>query len=253
MAGVYQIYNPITNKRYIGSSINVERRLKEHLRNLKAHRHCNCHLQNAYNKYGNELVFQFLEECEPDECLIFEQYYLDYYKSYLRENGYNIDPEAKYAGKHLAEETKEKLRQKALGRKQPRDAVEKTRLKNLGSKKPKQSEAMRKRFAEGNSVFPRFNEVSEEQQKLWREHLSAACKKRYSNFENRPEGYYLKAIFSNDVKYYPSLREAARSLNIDKSAITYAFKHTNGEIKKLKCVFIRISKQEFLSNKSKKS
>lgn len=28
MAGVYQIYNKETNKRYIGSSINIERRLK---------------------------------------------------------------------------------------------------------------------------------------------------------------------------------------------------------------------------------
>lgn len=38
MAGVYQIFNTETNKRYIGSSIDVERRLKEHKRNLKAHR-----------------------------------------------------------------------------------------------------------------------------------------------------------------------------------------------------------------------
>lgn len=45
MSGVYQIYNPINNKRYIGSSINVERRLKEHLRNLKKNTHCNVHLQ----------------------------------------------------------------------------------------------------------------------------------------------------------------------------------------------------------------
>lgn len=97
MSGIYQIYNPINNKRYIGSSINVERRLKEHLRNLEKNRHCNDHLQSAYNKYKDVLQFQFLEECEPDECLIFEQYYLDYYKSYIREFGYNIDPEAKYA------------------------------------------------------------------------------------------------------------------------------------------------------------
>lgn len=85
MSGIYQIYNPINNKRYIGSSINVERRLKEHLRNLEKNRHCNDHLQSAYNKYKDVLQFQFLEECEPDECLIFEQYYLDYYKSYIRE------------------------------------------------------------------------------------------------------------------------------------------------------------------------
>lgn len=30
MAGVYQIYNTKTNKRYIGSSIDIDRRLKEH-------------------------------------------------------------------------------------------------------------------------------------------------------------------------------------------------------------------------------
>lgn len=33
MSGVYQIYNPINNKRYIGSSINVERRLKVSTKN----------------------------------------------------------------------------------------------------------------------------------------------------------------------------------------------------------------------------
>lgn len=55
MSGVYQIYNPITNKRYIGSSINVERRLKEHLRNLKRNNHHNMYLQAAYNKYEDAL------------------------------------------------------------------------------------------------------------------------------------------------------------------------------------------------------
>ena len=64
MSGVYQIYNPINNKRYIGSSINVERRLKEHLRNLKKNTHCNIYLQSAYNKYKEVLQFQFLEEKE---------------------------------------------------------------------------------------------------------------------------------------------------------------------------------------------
>lgn len=38
MSGIYQIYNPITNKRYIGSSIHIEQRFKEHIRNLKSGR-----------------------------------------------------------------------------------------------------------------------------------------------------------------------------------------------------------------------
>lgn len=58
MSGVYQIYNTETNKRYIGSSIDVQRRLKEHLRNLKANRHCNQHLQNAWNRYREYIVNQ---------------------------------------------------------------------------------------------------------------------------------------------------------------------------------------------------
>lgn len=49
MSGIYQIYNPINNKRYIGSSINVERRLKEHLRNLEKNRHCNDHHDTLLN------------------------------------------------------------------------------------------------------------------------------------------------------------------------------------------------------------
>lgn len=57
-SGVYQIYNPITNKRYIGSSIDVYRRIKEHRRNLKGNRHENQHLQNAWNRYKYLLIFE---------------------------------------------------------------------------------------------------------------------------------------------------------------------------------------------------
>lgn len=50
MSGIYQIYNPINNKRYIGSSINVERRLKEHLRNPTS----NKMVKNQYDLYRNK-------------------------------------------------------------------------------------------------------------------------------------------------------------------------------------------------------
>lgn len=52
MSGVYQIYNTVNGKRYIGSSIHIEQRFKEHLRNLRANKHVNAHLQSAWNKYG---------------------------------------------------------------------------------------------------------------------------------------------------------------------------------------------------------
>ena len=70
MSGVYQIYNTVNGKRYIGSSIHIEQRFKEHLRNLRANKHVNANLQSAWNKYGeHSFVFEEVELCEPDQCL----------------------------------------------------------------------------------------------------------------------------------------------------------------------------------------
>lgn len=247
MAGVYQIYNTETGKRYIGSSINIEERLKQHRRKLKSNKHCNQHLQNAWNKYAEYLVFEPLEYCEPDECLKLEQKYIDYYNSANREYGYNIDAQAASAGKHLSEETKQKLRERHLGKKIDPKIVEKIRQANLGKKKPKQSETMKRKYAEGYTI-PRFTEVSLDKQIEWRNHLSESAKRRFQDLSNRPEGFYIKCIFSNDIKYYPSLREASRQLNIDKQGIKYALKYKEGYMKKLNCTFVLISKDEYMNN-----
>ena len=247
MAGVCQIYNTKTNKRYIGSSIDIDRRLKEHYRNLKNHKHCNQHLQNAWNKYEEYLVFEPLEYCEPDECLKLEQKYIDYYDSANREFGYNIDKQAASAGKKLSDETKLKISIAHTGKKISQDVIEKVRLANTGKKKPRQSITMKEKYKNGYKIT-RFNECDIEKQNEWRNNLSIAANKYFSDFNNRPEGYYLKCIFSNDIKYYPSLREAARQLSIDKAGIKYVLNNKEGYMKKLNCTFVLISKEEFLQN-----
>ena len=50
---IYCIYNKITDKGYIGSAVDLKRRLREHLRKLHLGKH-NGHLQNAWNKYGEQ-------------------------------------------------------------------------------------------------------------------------------------------------------------------------------------------------------
>ena len=52
MHGVYQIKNLINGKLYIGSSIDVDKRLKSHFSALDKGCHNNAYLQNAWNKYG---------------------------------------------------------------------------------------------------------------------------------------------------------------------------------------------------------
>lgn len=64
--GIYQIKNIKNNKIYIGQSMDVEDRIKNHLKQLKSNKHKNYKLQEEFNSYG-EHCFQasVLEECEP--------------------------------------------------------------------------------------------------------------------------------------------------------------------------------------------
>jgi len=76
--GVYQIRNPINGKRYIGSSISLKSRYKNHFSQLKLNKHGNIHLQRSYNKYGpGAFGFDVLLYCDPKNCLYYEQKLLD--------------------------------------------------------------------------------------------------------------------------------------------------------------------------------
>lgn len=77
-SGIYQILNTVNNKIYIGSTSNFITRKSRHFIDLRRQQHKNAHLQSSYNKYG-EHVFEFtvLEYCEPRDCLVIEQQYLD--------------------------------------------------------------------------------------------------------------------------------------------------------------------------------
>lgn len=91
MCGIYKIENIIDGKIYIGSSKNIELRWHQHKYCLYKNKHHSILLQRAWNKYGKEnFEFSVVEECSEEDLLIREQYYLDLYKSYDRNIGYNI-------------------------------------------------------------------------------------------------------------------------------------------------------------------
>lgn len=109
ISGIYKITNIINNKYYIGSGICVSRRINDHKK-----REHNIHLKRSFNKYGLEnFTFEIIEECEKENLLQREQYYINTLKP-----EYNI---CKIAGNTLgrfhSEETRQKIKQKCLGRK----------------------------------------------------------------------------------------------------------------------------------------
>lgn len=60
ISGIYCI--TINNKKYVGSSINISRRIIQHKSDLNKNKHCNKYLQSAFNKHKN-FSFNILEEC----------------------------------------------------------------------------------------------------------------------------------------------------------------------------------------------
>lgn len=83
ISGIYQILNKITNKSYIGSSINCVKRIGYHKSLLKYNKHNNTYLQNSYNKHNlNNFEFKIIEVCDENKLLEREQYYVNLLGNY---------------------------------------------------------------------------------------------------------------------------------------------------------------------------
>jgi len=90
--GIYQIRNIKTNNVYIGSSLDIYARIKNHKNKLDNRKHRNQHLIRSWHKYGkNSFVFEIIEETNlsHEELRKLEQSYLDKVKPY-----YNISKRA---------------------------------------------------------------------------------------------------------------------------------------------------------------
>ena len=51
MIGIYKIENKVNGKVYIGQSVNIKKRWKQHKYELNSNNHVNKHLQASWNKY----------------------------------------------------------------------------------------------------------------------------------------------------------------------------------------------------------
>jgi len=115
---IYIIINNVNNKIYIGSTVNVSLRKSGHFNKLKRNTHPNSHLQNSYNKYGEQAFNTYLLENVNDEneLLSREQSWLDELQPFDRSIGYNIAPIAGTTlGTKHSEESKAKRRINSLG------------------------------------------------------------------------------------------------------------------------------------------
>jgi len=138
MIGIYKITSP-NNRVYIGQSVNIEKRLLRYKR-LSIKTKGQTKLWRSLNKYGpNNHKYEIVEYCKISELNKKERYWQEYYD--CLNNGLNcvltktndksgrVSKETlvkmskaqkgnkNWLGKNHTEETKEKIRQKAIGRK----------------------------------------------------------------------------------------------------------------------------------------
>lgn len=89
--GVYIIKNIINNKVYVGSTyVKFSERYRSHRNRLKRQVHHSPHLQNSWNKYGEDnfsfVPIEILEDNE--EITLREEYWINYYNAVM--DGYNV-------------------------------------------------------------------------------------------------------------------------------------------------------------------
>lgn len=143
-AGVYIIRNNINNLVYVGSSVNIVRRLSWHYNMLYVKKHYNNILQNSVNKYGLE-VFDFIPiaNCPPEYRIKLEQWFKDR-SSFTTYFNIAKDCSSPATGMVLTDESKRKISERNKGHKWTSE--QKERLSDIIKSKLKSNEDKLKRL-----------------------------------------------------------------------------------------------------------
>jgi len=178
--GIYKITNTTNNKVYIGQSLDLKRRRAKHIQSLKNNNHTNKHLQLAFNEYGEDnFKFEIIEELTDISQLDKnETYWINYYKSYNRECGYNIELGGVKNKHFIPLETREKMRIAKLGVKRSPEVVKAMKQKKVPQEVKMQiSKTMREKGINIGESNPRFGKPSTQFGKT----LSKETRKKISN------------------------------------------------------------------------
>lgn len=149
---LYKIVNKLSNKVYIGQTVDTKRRWKNHLYSAKKEKPSQF-IHKAMKKYGiDNFYFEIIASCATQEnANVIEVYLIEQYNSRNNDNGYNLATGGNPG--NLTKEAKDKISKALTGNKNALGCVrsEETKNKISESKKGKRkTEEHKKKLSEAN-------------------------------------------------------------------------------------------------------
>ena len=176
ISGVYKIINIITGDCYIGSTVDLKRRKREHFKNSTWKKESNKPLYKYMQQYGKEnFLFKTIQLCDPKELKKYEQIAIDKYKpKYNRRDAYTGLSKEKYDKKRYKENADSIKQQQKQYRKENADSIKQYYKEHADSIKQQQKQY----YKEHADSIKQYNK----QQCLYKNELLTLCalKTRFS-------------------------------------------------------------------------
>lgn len=139
ICGIYRFKNILTGICYIGQSIDINKRKKQHLTELRLNRHHCSYFQNSFNKHGEEnFTHEVLEICFSN-LNEREQFWINFHEDIGVYNHAKVAGSPK--GIKRSQETKDKQSALKLGRKISEETKAKMRISQAAAKEVKSAKA----------------------------------------------------------------------------------------------------------------
>ncbi|AMR46825.1 GIY-YIG nuclease family protein [Bacillus subtilis] len=189
LSGIYKIEQISTGLIYVGKTkMKFIKRYWHHTWKLKNNSHCNRHLQNNWNKYGeNDFQFHVLQTVDPNSDMNeLETHYINELGAYL--NGFNMTTggEGKSNCK-MSDSTK-----KIIG--------EKNRINNIGRKLSDETKAKMSKARIGRKLSPQHKEKLLQSRMNKRHSPESRLKMRQSHLGSKNKSSKINETKAHEIK-----------------------------------------------------